>query len=221
MRLICITWATADTINTLILITYIVTVWVIYKTFKEGKRQTTISLSISQYNILYKELLDLIEDAKNIKFKSDLGEEAHVNIRTRIDEANGIYYIPLFLFTSSGVKFLKKDDAAKHINDFRHNILFPLVRYYDRLYQFLEIVIKDEILEPNHKNYIYNKVERDLLQTYFRVCNYQFMSEKPDYDLIPFETEKFNADSFYRINKLFIEKNLFQFKDLEFYKETT
>lgn len=220
--ILCFSWTTADTINTLILITYIVTAWVIYRTFKEGKRQTTISLSISQYNILYKELIDLIDDAKSLKFKSDLGNEAHVNIRTRIDEANGINYIALFLFTANDNKFIQSQpDGQSHINDFRHNILFPLVRYYDRLHYFLETVIKDDVLEANHKKYIYNKMERDLLQTYFRVCNYRFMSNEPDYNLRTFETEKFSADSFYKINSLFIEKNLFQFKDLDFYKRTT
>jgi len=76
---LCLSWVTSDTINTLILIVYIITAVVIYRTFKAGKEQSSISLSISQHNIYYNELLDLFEDAKNIKFNTYLGNNAHIS----------------------------------------------------------------------------------------------------------------------------------------------
>jgi len=221
---LCINWTTSDTINSLILIIYIITARVIYITFIEGKKQTAISLSISQFNIYYNELLDFFEDGKAIKLHSDLGDKAHPIIKDNIEKVDGINYIYLFLYAE---KYLVEDIDDKNvdrirnqINDFRHNILFPLEKYYDRLFHFLNSIYKDNILEKNHKNILFNKVERDILQTYFRICNYSFITNEKNYDLSTFDTPKYNSKSFYKINNLFIENKLFQYKSLEFYCKT-
>jgi hypothetical protein len=217
-----ISWSTSDTINTLILIVYIITAIVIYMTFKGGQEQTSISLSISQHNIYYNELLDFIEDAKNIKFNSYLGDKAHISIRSNIDKSNGIDYMSLFQFTDHYAATLDRNiDDIEQIDDFRFNVLFPLERYYDRLYYFLNTILKDKILKDNHKRIIFNKVERDILQTYFRVCNYAVPNDKRQYNLSTFDTEKYKSESFYKINQFYIDNRLFQFKDLDFYRKTT
>ncbi|MFA6089446.1 MAG: hypothetical protein WC755_06285 [Candidatus Woesearchaeota archaeon] len=224
--ILCYTWTTPDTINFFILIVYVITAFLIYRTFNEGRKQTKISLSINQFNIFYNDLKDLIEDAENIKYKTDLGENANSSTKSYLEKSNGINYIGLFQFTLNTERLINKqlkDDNYTdtiQINDFRQNIIFPLGRYYDRLLYFLNSVDKDDILQINHKKIIYNKVERDILQTYFRVCNYQF-SGKLDYNLSIFDTDTYKSEMFYRINKFYINKNLFQYKDLEFYCKTT
>lgn len=220
--ILCINWITSDTINTLILIVYIITAIVIYKTFKSGKEHTMISLSISQHNIYYNELIDFIEDAKNIRFNSYLGDKAHICIKSNIANSNGINYISLFQFTDHYAETIAaRDEGHDQIDDFRTSILFPLERYYDRLYYFLETVLKDSILKENHKRIIFNKAERDILQTYFRVCNYSVPNGKRQYNLSTFDTGAYSSNSFYRINSFFIDNKLFQYKNLEFYKITS
>ena len=225
--LLCFSLTTSDIINVLILIVYIITAGLIYLTFDQGRRQTGISLSIGQFNIFYDELKDFIDDARSIKFKSDFGNNASPNIKSNIDNSNGINYVQLFAFTSTAeiiTRNKKTDDDSEwngEINDFRHNILFPLSRYYDRLFYFINNVYTDKILLDEHKKIIFNKIERDILQTYFRVSNYSVYNNQLHYNLSTFDTEVYKSESFYIINKFFIEHNLFQYKDLKFYQMTT
>jgi hypothetical protein len=222
--ILCTTWELADKINFAILIVYFITAIVIFITFWEGKKQTKISSSIGQYNIMKDEFSDFLEDAKNLKFNSKLIENADESIKPDLQNVNGIDYIPLFMFATDNtvLSSLKKGDNDENKQDFRHNIIFPLERYYDKLYNYILSVVKDEILEQSHKDIILKKIERDILQTYFRVCNYGIgINGENFYQIHSFKTEKFNPDSFYRINKLYTDKKLWQYKNLEFYQETT
>ena len=108
------------------------------------------------------------------------------------------------------------------MNDFRHNVLFPLERYYDRLLHFLQSVKVDTTMEEYYKEIIYTKVERDILQTYFRICNCTLANiSKLDYDISIFSTSMYDTTSFYRINDFYKENKIFQYKDLTFYQRTS
>jgi len=48
--------------------------FLMWRTFKEGQRQSNLSLSIGQFNILNKKLEVLNVEAQNLKFKSELKE---------------------------------------------------------------------------------------------------------------------------------------------------
>jgi len=241
MILLCFIWTTADTINSLILIVYTVTAYFIYNTLKVGQRQldegqkqfeegqklTKTSLALSQFNIYNDELKNFINDAKNIKFQSSTDENTNKKLKQDMLEANGIFYISLFsfIYTAKVLLNTKDDEESRKVNetvsDFRHNVLFPLERFYDRLLHFLNSVKKDLTMEDSYKQIIYTKVERDLLQTYFRICNYKILGEKLDYDLVIFDTTVYNSKSFYRINQFYIDNTAFNYKDLTFYNKTT
>ena len=213
-------WGNPDPINLLILVVYAVMAFLMWRTFKEGQRQSNVSLSIGQFNILNKELEGLNTEAQNFKFKSEMEEVQFKPFRHAFETSNGIYYIDLFNILDT-IKFYHEpsDEKRNYVNDFRHNILFPLTRFYDKLFDFLQRIKTDTTINNEHRKILYYYIERDLLQTYFRICNYQFGGTLKC-RLTDIETEKFKESLFHRINDFYRTNNLFQFKDLNFYQMT-
>lgn len=209
-------------VNFLILIVYALMAKYMYSTFTGGQKQTEISLSINQFNIYHFELQGLIGEGKNIKFRSDLNEGILKTLDYQFINSNGIEYISVFTIATDTLKYtLNKNNENSQvvINDFRNNVLFPLSRYYDKLFHFLNRVKADKVLNQDYRNILYNYIERDVLQTYFRVCNNCFQ-DFMTVDLLPFKTIKYDTETFYKINKFYIENKIFQYKDLQFYKDT-
>jgi hypothetical protein len=226
MQIFFLKWNPSDYINLFILIVYAVMAYLMYITYRNGQKLSKAGLSISEYNIIFNDLQSLITEAKEIKFKSYLNEAQINPIKYRYDQSDGVFYIKLFLFVTlqnqSNKVIYESEENKFAISDFRDNVLFPLERFYDKLNDFLFTVHKDVVLEEYHKKFIFKTVERDLLQTYFRVCNniHPFLNNK-EYQLSHFKTEAYNPEeSFYRINKFYIENKLFNYKDLEFYQTT-
>ncbi len=207
-------------VNFLILIVYAFMAKYMYRTFIGGQKQTETSLAINQFNIYHTELQGLIEEGKNIKFHSDMDEGILKTLNYQFIKSNGIEYISAFTIATDTLQDTLKNDKNSQaiINDFRHNVLFPLSRYYDKLFHFLNRVKIDKVLNQDYKNILYNYIERDILQTYFRVCNNCVEGYYMTVDLTPFKTIKYDPETFYRINKFYIENEIFQYKDLAFYK---
>lgn len=215
----CYSWSIPDSINTLVLLVSSIMAWVMYKTFKEGQKQTRQALAIDQFHIFEKELGGLLEEAGKIKFESYTQYEKLKPYKDQFDNANGIYYIYIFDVLND-VRLLPFDSEERRylVDSFRHAALFPLTRYYDKLHHFLTRIDQDQILSDNYKKLLYNYVERDILQIYFRVCNYSFVGQL-HCDLSVFETVKYKPQTFYKINQFFIDKNAFEFKSQAFYAE--
>lgn len=212
---ILFTWGNPDPINLLILIVYAIMAIFMYQTLKEAQKQTTYTLAINQFNIFNSELQEFITEGKNIKFNSNfaLNTQSYYNC---IDNSNAIQYIRLFPLP----KQIAKEDEEQFINDFRVYVLFPLSRYYDKIYKFILQVEEDNIMTTKYKNSILYALERDILQTYFRVCNNQF-GKRPTVDFENFKTIKFiPEDSFFKINQYYIANQKFSFESLGFYKDT-
>lgn len=53
----------------------------------------------------------------------------------------------------------KKSMKKKNVSDFRLNILFPLARYYDKLYHFFLRVKEDSSINDNHRRTLYYYAE--------------------------------------------------------------
>lgn len=192
-----------------------------YLTFKEGQKQTRISLAINQYNIFQKELDSFIKEANDIKFKSDLSPTILAPYKHAFENANGIYYIKVFDDVLDSIRLLPDDSTERRplINDFRLNILTPLYRYYDKLYHFLIQINKDKVLTDQYKRILYNYIERDILLTYFRISNYK-RGDTLYCDLSVFNTTGYPISNFYLINDFYIKNNAFQYKNLKFYANT-
>jgi hypothetical protein len=213
-------WGNPDPINLIIFIVYAVMAILMWKTFKEGQRQSNISLSISQFNILNKEFEGLLSEAQNMKFKSELEDLQLKPFRHSFEKSNGIYYISLFTILDT-IKYYKdpSDEKENYIIDFRHNVIFPLSRFYDKIHHFLQRVQIDKTINDDHKRILYYYIERDLLQTYFRVCNHRF-GNILQCSLADIETEVFKEAAFHEINVFYKRNSLFQFKNLNFYETT-
>jgi hypothetical protein len=205
------------------LITTIITAFYLYRTYRTGQSQTSTSLAINQFNIYYNEFVDFVKEAENLKFGDESSNLSVVGLSDIPNRYNGINYIATLNFTTDRMKYILQN--TKTLNErslrsnFREGILYPLSRFYDRLYKFLLRIKNDDVLIQNYKNILYMYVERDLLQTYFRVCNNTHGPELL-YDLTPFKTQAYDANSFYGINRFFIENNCFQYNNLTFYQET-
>ena len=161
-----------------------------------------------------------IEEAKQIEFQQPYGNLFIAAINPP-EYGNGINYIHLFIRVP--VMYYKCDknleEKKQKLDNFRHCILFPLSRYYHRLYSFLVRIKNDKVLGLDYQNMLYNYIERDLLQNYFRIFNNK-TSGNIDYDLSIFDTELYKSKSFYLINNFYIENNAFQHEDLNFYTHT-
>lgn len=207
-------------VNFLIFIVYAIMAKYMFKTFTGGQKQTEISLAINQYNIYHFELQELIVEGKNIKFHTDLGDSILKPLKYQYSNSNGIDYMGVFTIITHKWLIIKtyEENRKDLIEDFRDNVLFPLSRYYDKLFHFLNRIKNDSVLK-NYKNILYINIENNILQTYFRLCN-NCVGNYKTVDLSSFKTEGFDPDTFYRINKFYIENGIFQYKDLKFYQDT-
>ena len=86
-----------------------------WRTFKEGQRQSNLSLSIGQFNILNKELEVLNVEAQNLKFKSELKEVQFKPFWHAFETSNGIYYIDLFNILDTIGFYQEPSDEKKTI----------------------------------------------------------------------------------------------------------
>lgn len=212
-------WTVANWIAFFSFLLSIATAFFLIKNFFLAQKQTKISLSINQFNIFQKELEGLIKEAKEIKFSSKYPNLTKP-YQQDFEESDGIYYITLFSIISH-IKYYNNESHEREnlLNDFRHQIIFPLMKYYSKILQFLSRVKNDEVLSKSYKNILYNYIERDVLQSYLRISNNQLGNEL-QYDLSIFETSVFDPTSFYKINEFYIKDDLFQYQNLNFYINT-
>ncbi len=223
-------WNIDNTIQSLVLLAAAISLYFLYKTLREGQKQTKQSnkltkqsLSISQYHIFIEELKYFVERFQNLKFSVNPVALPGPEYNTDIQNANGIDDIKAFRPLIRPITYYFNADRTLNdtrSDEFRHNILFPLYRHYSQLYNFLERVKNDSLLKAEHKRLLYLLLERDLLQTYFRVTINEDPLRKKWYDLAIFDTAAFNSRSLYSICEFYTNNNLFALHTLDFYKET-
>ena len=132
-----------------------------------------------------------------------------------IEEANGMNIAMMSLFRP----FLHPENENLkeiEVSSFRLFLLFPLLREYVSLLDFLKEVRSDKILSIEYKNRFYKIIERDVLQSYFRICNF-CMFQYMKYNLS--SLQKTDLEDFYAINNFYIENDLFQYNNLRFYQQ--
>ena len=219
--LIC--WTVANWISFWGLILSLITAGFLIANFFISRKITTTSLAINQFNIYNDELKAFKEEAKNIKFEQKF--KYSMITPEDFEKSNGVSYITLFTF-SADENIIRNynsditlDPNYLDISLFRSSVIFPLEIFYSKLSHLLEKILKDKILLKEYKTFLFSRIERDLLQDYFRICNFEFLDRKT-YNLAIFKSEGYNSDKFYKINKFYIENNLFDFRNLEFYKAT-
>jgi hypothetical protein len=211
-------------------LTAALSIYFLYRTLKEGQKQanesnelTKQNLSISQYQIYMEEMKYFINLFQNLKFAVNPNALPGTDFQTNISNYNGIDYIELFgpvmghhnYFTT-----MNEIPFNKRVNEFRHNIIFPLFRKYSQLHNYLERIKADSVLKVDHKKLLYLLIERDILQTYFRICNNEDPLNQKSYNLSTFDTPVFQSNSFYDVNQFYIDNSLFSLHSLKFYKET-
>jgi len=194
------------------------------KQSKEGQRQTGYSLAINQYNIQFQDLMGIINKFKEINFKENfkkykVDENIYpLNFRYGLNDANGINTAMIYLFIIFSIPY-KNETTKDQLFNFRLHILFPLLREYKSLLHFLNEIKDDTLLSQSHKNKFYKIIERDVLQSYFRICNNHTLPvAEPDYDLSCYP--KNNIEDFCAINEFYIANSAFQYNTLEFYQNT-
>lgn len=221
-------WLIADKINLLLLfinalifIVYARMAYLMNKTFVVGQKQTALSLAINQFNIFQKEFDSFLNEAKNIQFESRLDEVTFISYKESFKKSNGINYIELFQILETIKYYIEpSSEKDKIINDFRHSVLFRLFKFYDKLYLFLIQIKDDQVLTMQYKLLLYNYIERDILQIYFRVSNYVF-NNNLHFDLTMLQTLAYDPKTFYDINNFYIDNDIFQYQLLDFYVTNT
>lgn len=218
-------------INICLVLVGLYTAIILFRTLKEGQRQskeaqqqTGYSLAINQYNILYQDLVGITKRFAELNFKEIIKKDNVIEtsflgkFHQGIEEANGMNISMIYLFRP----FLHPENeklTEAEIIHFRIYILFPLLREYVSLYDFLKEVKSDKILSDEYKNRFYKIIERDILQSYFRVCNYSYFNDILKYNFS--KLQKVDLVDFFAINNFYIENNLFQYNNLEFYQQHT
>lgn len=213
-------------------ITYVI---LVYKTLRAGQRQaneantlTKQNLAINQFEIYNDEFKSIIQLFEKLKFSVDFnlincnpGRLNGTDFKNWVNQSNGIDYINAFHILTFRDYFLEESGSLNlyRLNEFRYNIIFPLVRHYIVLLNFLNRVKDDEILTVDYQKIFYLRVERDLLQHYLRICNNEFIPGTKWYDLSIFDTEVFDSKEFYVINKFYNNNKSFQMWSWNFYKE--
>ena len=208
-------------VNSIILIVYAIMACFMLIGLKEGRQQSRVIASTNKYSLYEKELQNLINEAKNIEFKTTLHESNQYYSKAKKLYSNGnglLYYEPLV-----ALKVIKDMEQSEELEsfklDFKHSVFSVLLRYYDKLESYLKRVESDLIISEEKKNILYHYVERDILyDSYLRICNnphdiYSLSILKIDFDL----------SLFYKVNNFYINrqpKNLLSYKDLEFYQNT-
>ena len=210
----------ADKIQIGIFIVGTITAFILWRTIKEGQRQSKAALAINQYNIYHKELIIIIENFMNMNFKKDmLDHDVSINnifpndFLFTLGKANGCNdkMISLFRIFLPPFNSQRTKDQEYYFQDY---IMKPLVREYEHLLHFLEAIKNDLVLSKEYQSMFYEKIEFELLQPYLRICN----NNPIRYDLSCFPPHWVNE--FYCINKFYIDNKAFRFKDLAFYIRT-
>lgn len=252
MSIICISALTTDqkiqigilAISCLGFLIAFITLIIFWRTLKAGQaqvnelhiqtlnnqKQAEYSLAQNQYNIYRQELEFIIETFKTLKF-SDAKNQFPASYADAFNKANGINTDMIKIFA-----FLLVIEVSQITNEqrvaFKMQIFQPLIWNYQRLLRFLVKIKDDNILSNIYKDMFYEKIEHDLLQSYFRICNNQTTDRGKDYDLKKIFTRKYKdewqtlagdkkwIDEFYRVNNFYIENHTFRFKDLHFYQTT-
>lgn len=190
----------------------------------EAQSQSKATLAMNQYNIYYKELEGISAKFEGMNFKKnmerrdfDLNTTFPQSFRQSLDLANGKNESLIGLFNL----FMTPDRLTRTKHQemyFKQDILLPLIRGYDHLFLFLNAIKNDRILTDEYKSMFYEKIEYELLQSYLRVCNYQFMDVDNDFNLSCYPAQW--LDEFYKVNDFYINNNAFRYKDLNFYRRT-
>lgn len=105
-------WGNPVAINLVILVVYSIMAFLMWRTFKEGQRQSDVSLSISQFNTLNNDLKTLISEAKNIKFISGVSESFLKPFKNNFERSNSINNIYLFLIPDT-INFYEEEINEK------------------------------------------------------------------------------------------------------------
>lgn len=184
------------------------------------------TLSNEEYRGYKEDLKDRINIFKTIKFKPNIKVyQKDSQLITSIEESNGIDYSGVFANSSLGIYDPVKQNPEV-IADFKINFLFPLYREYVVLFDLLSEINENKSLSISHKMRLYKKIEMDLLQVYFKICNKispnindNKEKEEKEYNLTALEGHYFKKEDFYKINNFYIENELFQYHTLEFYKK--
>lgn len=174
------------------------------------------TLSNEEYKGYKEDLKDRISIFKNIKFSpNDNIYPKDSQLLASIKESDGINYYSVF--TNLGLEINDDKQDSSVIIDFKMRFLSPLHREYVALFDLLSEISENKLLSISHKMRLYKKVEMDLLQVYFKICNKTISpnSNNKEYDLSAYKLLDFN---FYIINDFYIENNLFRYHPLEFYK---
>ena len=189
------------------------------RTLFDSQTFNSRQLAINEYNILLQDFELVKNNIEKLTFSFDT-DGLSENFKKQLAESNGTNYISLFS-QFLGFELTKTErDNEKLISKMRFGVIFPLIRNYRNLIIFLNEVIQNDILNDRYKKKFYLKTEQLLLQHYFRICNNVDINGEPEYDLKLFDSVAYKSHEFTELNKLFIEKNLFQINDLEFYKRT-
>jgi hypothetical protein len=216
-------WTVANWISFWGLILSLVTAAFLIANFFISRKITSTSLAINQFNIYNDEIKSFKEEAKNIKFEQKF--KYSMITPEDFNKSNGVSYIVLFTFATDENIIrnhnpdITLDPNYLDISLFRSSVIFPLERFYAKLSHLLEKILKDEILLKEYKAILFSRIERDLLQDYFRICNYEFLKRKL-YNLAIFKSQGYDANKFYKINEFYITNNLFDYENLKFYKAT-
>jgi hypothetical protein len=191
---------------------------------KEAQFQSRATLAMNQYNIYYKELEGISTKFEDMNFKKkmersgfDIDITFPQNFRQSLDFANGKNESLIALFNLFMIPDRLKRTKNQEIY-FQQDILLPLIRGYEHLFLFLNAIKNDKILTDEYKSMFYEKIEYELLQSYLRVCNYQFMDKDNDFNLSCYPAQW--LEEFYKVNNFYINNNVFRYKDLEFYRRT-
>jgi hypothetical protein len=223
-------WNIDNSIQSLVLFTAAASVFLLFQTLREGQKQSRLSneltqqnLSISQYQIYIEEFKYFQQMLQNLSFKVDSNALPGPEFNKDIKDANGIEYIkPFRAIMRPNFYFLNENETLNDLraNEFRHNIIFPLFQKYSQLHNYLTRIKQDSLLKEEHKKLLYLLIERDILQTYLRICNNEDPLNRKRYNLDLFETSLFQSKMFYSINQFYIDNSLFSLHSLEFYKQT-
>lgn len=187
-------------------------------TLSDSQKYNSRQLAINEYNILFQDFELIKIKLEKLKFEVDTNGFSD-SFKKSLEESDGINYISLF---SQFLNFElgNKNDTNQLIGKFRIGVIFPFIRNYKNLGIFLNEVIQNDVLSDRYKAKFYIKVEQQLLQCYFRICNNIDQLGKPNYDLSLFDSEVYKSAEFLEINDLYIKNNLFQMNDLDFYIKT-
>jgi hypothetical protein len=226
-------------------------VYFIRKTLIEGKkasdesrRQTEETLAINQYHVYYKEMKDIIRKFQEIKFTSpeeNISALFPLYFRQALSATDGMYYkmielFKIFLPEDRHNLFTSPEDQVKQISElrtpqqildrktfFRRQIIRPLIIEYKHLLHFLVDIKNDKLLTDEYRGIFYKKIEFELLQHYFLICNYSKVGNpevEPEgfiLDVFPENTLK----EFYAINEFYKQHKAFRYWNLKCYQTDT